>query len=137
MGRVYLTQTELAVRAVREARPDMTASDALAAVNMVRQSQLVCVSLMSPSGQSETSRDPAQVVCLREISGRRKSAFAGLADSGQPISAFRGKADAFESARFRLQLASSGLRVSQADGHNRSWLQYAISHQPGSWTGGR
>ena len=50
MGRVYLTQTELAVRAVREARPDMTASDALAAVNMVRQSQLVCVSLMSPSG---------------------------------------------------------------------------------------
>jgi hypothetical protein len=133
MGRVYLTQTELAVRAVREARPDMTASDALAAVNMVRQSQLVCVSLMSPSGH----RDPAQVVCLREISGRRKSAFAGLADSGQPISAFRGKADAFESARFRLQLASSGLRVSQADGHNRSWLQYAISHQPGSWTGGR
>ncbi len=37
-GRDHLTQTELAVRAVREARPDLTASDALAAVNMVRQS---------------------------------------------------------------------------------------------------
>ncbi len=35
-GRDHLTQTELAVRAVREARPDMTASDALAAVEMVR-----------------------------------------------------------------------------------------------------
>jgi hypothetical protein len=34
----HLTQTELAVRAVCEARPDMTASDALVAVNMVRQS---------------------------------------------------------------------------------------------------
>ena len=37
-GRDHLTQTELAVRAVREVRPDMTASDALAAVNMVRRS---------------------------------------------------------------------------------------------------
>ena len=37
-GRNHLTQTELAVRAVCQARPDMTASDALAAVNMVRQS---------------------------------------------------------------------------------------------------
>ncbi len=37
-GRDHLTQTELAVRAVREARPDMTASEALAAVEMVRQS---------------------------------------------------------------------------------------------------
>ena len=37
-GRDHITQTELAVRAVREARPDMTASDALAAVEMVRQS---------------------------------------------------------------------------------------------------
>ena len=37
-GRDHLTQTELAVRAVREARPDLTASDALAAVEMVRQS---------------------------------------------------------------------------------------------------
>jgi hypothetical protein len=37
-GRDHLTQTELAVRAVLEARPDMTASEALAAVNMVRQS---------------------------------------------------------------------------------------------------
>jgi hypothetical protein len=53
-GRNHQAQTELAVRAVREARPDMTASDALAAVNIVRQSQLVCVSLMSPSGQSRT-----------------------------------------------------------------------------------
>ena len=32
------TLSELAVRAVREARPDMTASEALAAVEMVRQS---------------------------------------------------------------------------------------------------
>jgi hypothetical protein len=37
-GRDHITQTELAVRAVCEARPDMTASDALAAVNLVRQS---------------------------------------------------------------------------------------------------
>ncbi len=36
-GRDHLAQTELAVRAVCEARPDMTASEALAAVNMVRQ----------------------------------------------------------------------------------------------------
>ncbi len=35
-GRDHLTQTELAVRAVCQARSDMTASDALAAVNMVR-----------------------------------------------------------------------------------------------------
>ena len=62
MGRVYLTQTELAVRAVREARPDMTASDALAAVNMVRQSQLVCVSLMSPSGHYRTKIGPLDYV---------------------------------------------------------------------------
>jgi len=33
-----LTQTELAVRSVCEARPDMTASDALAAVSRVRRS---------------------------------------------------------------------------------------------------
>ncbi len=36
-GRDHLTQTEEAVRAVRQARPDMTASDALAAVEMVRR----------------------------------------------------------------------------------------------------
>ncbi len=35
-GKDYLSQTELAVRAVQQARPDMTASDALAAVNLVR-----------------------------------------------------------------------------------------------------
>ncbi len=34
-GKDYLSQTELAVRAVQGARPDMTASDALAAVNLV------------------------------------------------------------------------------------------------------
>ena len=37
-GRDHLTQTQLAVEAVRQARPDMTASDALAAVEMVRRS---------------------------------------------------------------------------------------------------
>ncbi len=37
-GRDHMTQTELAVKAVCEARPDMTASDALAAVEMVRRS---------------------------------------------------------------------------------------------------
>jgi len=37
-GRDYITQTQLAVHAVCEARPDMTASDALAAVNMVQRS---------------------------------------------------------------------------------------------------
>ena len=37
-GRDHLTQTQLAVEAVRNARPDMTASDALAAVEMVRRS---------------------------------------------------------------------------------------------------
>ncbi len=36
-GRDYLTQTELAVRAVRQVRPDMTASEALTAVEMVQQ----------------------------------------------------------------------------------------------------
>ena len=36
-GRDYLTQTSLAVHAVCQARPDMTASDALAAVELVRQ----------------------------------------------------------------------------------------------------
>ncbi len=35
-GKDYLSQTELAVRAVQRVRPDMTASDALAAVNIVR-----------------------------------------------------------------------------------------------------
>ena len=33
-GRDYLSQTEVAVRAVLQARPDMTASDALTAVNL-------------------------------------------------------------------------------------------------------
>ncbi len=37
-GRDHLTQTEMAVRAVCQARPDMTASEALAAVEVVRQS---------------------------------------------------------------------------------------------------
>ncbi len=37
-GRDHLSQTELAVRAVQRARPDMTASDALAAVNLARRS---------------------------------------------------------------------------------------------------
>lgn len=37
-GRDHLTQTELAVRAVCETRLDMTASDALAAVKLVRES---------------------------------------------------------------------------------------------------
>ncbi len=32
----HLSQTELAVRTVQQARPDMTASDALVAVNLVR-----------------------------------------------------------------------------------------------------
>ena len=36
-GRDHLTQTELAVRAVCQARPDMTASVALAAVEIVRR----------------------------------------------------------------------------------------------------
>ena len=37
-GRDYLTQTEEAVRAVLRVRPDMTASEALAAVDLVRRS---------------------------------------------------------------------------------------------------
>ena len=37
-GRDHLSQTELAVQAVQRARPDMTASDALAAVNLARLS---------------------------------------------------------------------------------------------------
>ncbi len=36
-GRDHLTQTELAVRAVCEAHPDMTAYDALAVVEMARR----------------------------------------------------------------------------------------------------
>ncbi len=37
-GRDHLGQTEVAVQAVLQARPDMTASDALTAVNLVRRS---------------------------------------------------------------------------------------------------
>ncbi len=37
-GRDHLAQTETAVRAVLQARPDMTASEALTAVNLVRRS---------------------------------------------------------------------------------------------------
>ena len=37
-GRDHITQTQLAVHAVCEARPGMTASDALATVEMVRRS---------------------------------------------------------------------------------------------------
>ncbi len=37
-GRDYVGQTELAVRAVRQARPDMNASDALASVRLFRPS---------------------------------------------------------------------------------------------------
>ena len=36
-GKDYMSQTELAVQAVQRARPDMTTSDALAAVNLVRR----------------------------------------------------------------------------------------------------
>ncbi len=36
-GKDYLSQTQEAVRPVRQARPDMTASDALVAVNLVRR----------------------------------------------------------------------------------------------------
>ncbi len=35
-GKDHLGQTELAVQAVQRVRPDMTASDALTAVNLVR-----------------------------------------------------------------------------------------------------
>ncbi len=37
-GKNQMSQTVLAVQAVQRARPDMTASDALVAVNMIRQS---------------------------------------------------------------------------------------------------
>ena len=37
-GRDYVGQTELAVRAIRQVRPDMNASDALAAVHLFRRS---------------------------------------------------------------------------------------------------
>ena len=36
-GKDYRSQTKLAVEAVLEARPDMTVSEALTAVNMVRR----------------------------------------------------------------------------------------------------
>ncbi len=38
VGRDHMGQIELAIEAVQRARPDMTASDALVAVNLVRQS---------------------------------------------------------------------------------------------------
>ncbi len=38
VGRDHTGQTELAIEAIQRARPDMTASDALVAVNLVRQS---------------------------------------------------------------------------------------------------
>ena len=37
-GKAHLSQTEHAVQTVLQVRPDMTASDALAAVNLVRRS---------------------------------------------------------------------------------------------------
>ncbi len=37
VGRDHMSQTMLAVQAVQQARPDMTASDALAAVNLARR----------------------------------------------------------------------------------------------------
>ena len=37
-GQDYITRTGLAVRAAREAQPDLPASDALALVNLVRRS---------------------------------------------------------------------------------------------------
>ena len=37
-GKDYLSQIEKAVRTVQQVRSDMTASDALTAVNMIRQS---------------------------------------------------------------------------------------------------
>jgi len=40
-GKDYLSQTEAAVRAVRVAQPEITASEALAVVNLVRRSQNV------------------------------------------------------------------------------------------------
>ncbi len=36
-GKDHLSQTELVVQAVQRARPDMTVSDALTAVNLVRR----------------------------------------------------------------------------------------------------
>ncbi len=36
-GKDHMGQTEHAVRAVQRARPDMTASDAMAAINLVRR----------------------------------------------------------------------------------------------------
>jgi hypothetical protein len=36
-GKDHISQIELAVQTVQRARPDMTASDALAAVNLVRR----------------------------------------------------------------------------------------------------
>ncbi len=36
-GKDYMSQTELAVQAVQRARPDMTASEALTAVKIVRR----------------------------------------------------------------------------------------------------
>lgn len=36
-GRDYLTQTEVAVRVVLQVHPDMTASEALSAVDLVRR----------------------------------------------------------------------------------------------------
>ncbi len=38
VGRDHMSQTMLAVQAVQQARPDMTAADALAAVNLVQRS---------------------------------------------------------------------------------------------------
>ncbi len=37
-GKDYLSQTEEAIRTVRQAPPNMTASDALVAVNLLRRS---------------------------------------------------------------------------------------------------
>ncbi len=67
-GRDHLTQTETAGRAVLKARPDMTASDALAAVNLVRRDRLLHVPPITEFAPSKLS-DEDWSVLVSELVG--------------------------------------------------------------------
>ncbi len=58
-GKDHLSQTELAVRAVQRARPDMTASDALAAVIVGKPSAFVVFSKYLPMFLRGSDSSPA------------------------------------------------------------------------------
>ncbi len=72
-GRDYVGQTELAVRTLRQARLDMTASEAQTAVELVRDSQWAAAG--QGLRQSPALRPGNTAVPPRRISGQRLRRF--------------------------------------------------------------